>query len=381
MNNSMSHSKLPRSMSLALFAALSVMLAAPVMAQQDYGVGAQSMRAKRDAARAKAGKQDQAAEIVPALYPGTTRAEPEAKATGKSLMALQALQEAYQKQDYTTALVKAEALAASDAGTYEKSFANQIAGSAAAELSDDAKAAAYFQKAIAANGLDNNNHYTTMHNLVAVQFGLEQYAQALTTLDRFLAETRSDKAEDQALRAGILANLGRNDEAARIYAEQMAKHPNDPKIMMNAVAAYQQAKQFDKANALLADAQQKGLLTEPNQYRALYVGYINAEKNAEALAVIDDGLAKGVIKPGPELAKDYMVLAQKAYYVGSDNDAIDLYKRAASMAVDGEAHLNLAKILADQGKTAEARAAAQQALDKGVKTPAEAKRILGQGGG
>ena len=220
-----------------------------------------------------------------------------------------------------------------------------------------------------------------MYNLVATQFGLEQYAQALATLDRFLAETKSDKPEHQSLRAGILANLGRNDEAAAIYAEQMAKNPDDPKILMNAVAAYQQADQFDKANALLADAQTKGLLTEPNQYRALYVGYINADKDTEALAVIDDGIAKGVIVPGPDLAKDYMVLAQKAYFTGIDNDAIALYKRAAPIAADGEASLNLAKILEDQGKTAEAKAAAQQALDKGVKAPAEAKAILGQGGG
>ena len=43
---------------------------------------------------------------------------------------------------------------------------------------------------------------------------------------------------------------------------------------------------------------------------------------------------------------------------------------------DGEAYLNLAKLLRDQGKTAEAKAAAQQALDKGVAKPAEAKEIL-----
>ena len=46
------------------------------------------------------------------------------------------------------------------------------------------------------------------------------------------------------------------------------------------------------------------------------------------------------------------------------------------MAADGEAYLNMAKILRDQGKTGEAKAAAQKALDKGVKKPAEAKEIL-----
>ena len=71
-----------------------------------------------------------------------------------------------------------------------------------------------------------------------------------------------------------------------------------------------------------------------------------------------------------------MVLSQKAYYNGSDMDAIALYKRAASIATDGEASLNLAKILDGQGKVAEAKAAAQAAIDKGVKKPEDAKRIL-----
>ena len=94
--------------------------------------------------------------------------------------------------------------------------------------------------------------------------------------------------------------------------------------------------------------------------------------------MIDDGVAKGVIQPSPELAKDLMVLAQKAYYAGSDADAVTLYRRAAPMAADGEAYLNLARILQDQGKAAEASAAAQSALDKGVKEPADARSILGQ---
>ena len=37
--------------------------------------------------------------------------------------------------------------------------------------------------------------------------------------------------------------------------------------------------------------------------------------------------------------------------------------KAAPMAADGEAYLNMAKILRDQGKKSEAKAAAQKALD------------------
>jgi uncharacterized protein HemY len=56
-----------------------------------------------------------------------------------------------------------------------------------------------------------------------------------------------------------------------------------------------------------------------------------------------------------------------------------MYGRAAPMAADGEAALNLAKVYAEAGKPAEAKAAAQQALDKGVKDAAAARKLLGGG--
>ena len=43
-------------------------------------------------------------------------------------------------------------------------------------------------------------------------------------------------------------------------------------------------------------------------------------------------MSKGVLTASPELAKDYMVLAQNAYFTGSDSDAIALYAKAAPMA-------------------------------------------------
>lgn len=370
-----------RPLTLAIAATLVAAFASPVFAQQGYGQTGDSARAQRAKRLKELGKGEETAkqqEAQPALYPNATRQSPEAQSKGKGLKALQELQKAFEQQDHAGVIAKADALAASDANAYEKAFAFQLAGNAAADLGDEAKSAAYFRKALEANGLDNDSHYQVMYNLAVVEYGLEQFPAALATLDRFLAETKSDKPEHQALRGGILAGMGRNDDAAKLYAELLAKHPDDMKVRMNAVAAYQHADQFDKANALLADAQKKGLLTEANQYRALYIGYINDDKSKEALAVIEDGLAKGVIKPGPELAKDFAVLAQKAYYSGSDMDAIALYKRAAPMSADGEASLNLAKILDTQGKKAEAKAAAQVALDKGVKKPEDARRILGK---
>lgn len=366
-----------------LFVALTAVLAfatlAPAaQAQQDKATPTmREQRAKRMAELGKGKDEAKQEEQKPAKYPNATRVSPDAKANGKLVKHLQAVQEAYEKQDMAGVIAKAEQVAAMPtAGAYEKSFAYSMAGNAAADMDDQAKAADYFRKAVEANGLDNDSHYNTMYNLAVIQYGNEKYADALATIDRFLAETKSDKPEHLGFRAGILANLDRNAEAAAIYKDLVAKNPTDKRILMNAVAALQGADKYDQANVLLEDAYKRGMLSEEKELRALYAGYLNAERYKDAEAVIEDGLAKGILKPGSDVAKAYMILAQNAYYKENDKDAIRFYQKAAPMAADGEAYLNLAKILSNNGKKAEAKQAAQQALDKGIKKPEEAKGIL-----
>ena len=373
-----------RPLALAVCAALSLAIAAPVFAQQQE-LGSGSMREQRAKRMKELNKSEGKEETgkkskeEAQLYPNATRQSPEAEAKGNNLKALQSMQEAYEGQKYDDVIAKAEQVTANaSANAYEKSFSYQLAGASASEKGDDAKAAEYFKKAVDANGLENNSHYQAMYNLAILQYGLKQNEASLATLERFLSETKSDNPDAVKLRAALLANLGRNDEAAKMYTDELAKNPNDKKALMNAVATLQAANNDKQANALLEDAYKKGMLTEPKELRALYVGYMNEERYKDAQKVIEDGVAKGVLKDGPDLAKDYMILGQNAYFTGSDVDAINFYSKAAPMATDGEAYLNMAKILRDQGKTAEAKAAAQKALDKGVKKPSDAKLILGE---
>ena len=115
-------------------------------------------------------------------------------------------------------------------------------------------------------------------------------------------------------------------------------------------------------------------------YRELYVGYINDDKSKDAIAVIDEGIAKGMVKPSPDLAKVYSVIAQNAYATGDAATAIAMYQRAAPIAEDGEPSLNLARVLFNERRMPEAKQAAQQALQKGVKNTDEAKKLAaGQG--
>lgn len=366
---------------LAFALALALPVAAPVAVAQSVGpaTGQTSLspKQKREAARrAKEGKATGQKAATPAQYPQATREEPEANASRRGAKKLQDLVETYNAGDDAATVAAALEIATdADSNAYEQAFAYQIAGTAVSGTGDDAAAAEYFTKAIEANGLGNNDHYTAMLNLAVVQYTLDKYEDALATIERFLAETSSDKPEALNLRGGALMGLERYAEAAEVYAAQVAANPEDKVARMNAVAAYQQAKQDDKAVALLADAQAKGQLGDANEYRALYVSYLNSERDKDALAVIEEGLAKGILKEGPELARAFMIIGQNAYFIEDEATALAMYERAAPMADDGEAALNLAKLYVEAGNKAKAKAAAELALSKGVKDTAQAKRL------
>ena len=364
-------------LALAVCALIGCAVVAPVVAQDVGSTSMREQRAKRMKELGKDSKDSKKGTEQAALWPNATREEPSGEAKGNNLKTLQAAQEAYEKQDYATAIAKSEELASrGNANAYEKSFSYQLAGASASEMKDDAKAADYYKKAIDANGLDNNSHYTAMYNLAAIQYSSGKNEEALQTLDRFLNETKADKPEYQQLRAQLLANTGRGGEAAKTFEAELAKNPNDKRALLNAVSSYQAAGEDDKATKLLEDGYKRGMLTEEKELQVLYANYLNAERFNEAKQVIEDGAAKGILKQGPTLANAYSLLGQHAYYNGSDMDAIGFYEKAAPMSADGEPYLNIAKILRAQGKTGEAKAAAQKALDKGIKKPAEAKEIL-----
>ena len=369
----------PRSLRPALLA-VAVALVLPIASAPSWAAGQESMtlQGKREAARKARESKDKAENTAAAQYPQATREEPEASASRRGLKALQELVETYNAGDAAKTTVAALAIATdADSNAYEKAFAYQIAATAVSGAGDDAKGAEYFAKAIEANGLGNNDHYTAMLNLAVVQYGAGEFPQALATIDRFLAETKSQKPEALNLRGGALMGMERYADAAAVYAAQVAASPEDKVARMNAVAAYQQAGQDDKAVALLADAQAKGQLADANEYRALYVSYLNSERDKDALKVIDEGLAKGILKEGPELARAFMIIGQNAYYVEDEATALAMYTRAAPMADNGEAALNLAKLHSEAGNKAKAKAAAELALSKGVKDTAQAKRLAG----
>ena len=317
------------------------------------------------------------------LYPLATRVAPSQKVNAKESKTAKEIQADYEANKFDSVFTKVDAFGASGStNAYLQAYLYQLAAVAANSAGDQQKSADYFRKSVNANGLDNNGHYQAMYNLAIQLNQLDQSAEALTVVDRFLNETKTDKTDPLALKAIILGNLDRPAEGAALFEKVLATKPDDRPTLMNAVAMYQQADNFDKANTLLENARKKGMLTEGSEYRTLFVGYINANKHAQAREVLEEGVNKGAIKPSQQLANDYSILAQH-YYIDANKipEAIDFYTRAMKVSTDGEAALNLARVLRNESRITEAKAAAKEALAKGVKKPKDANAILALPGG
>lgn len=342
-------------------------------------------------------------------YPDATRKEPETKASRKMGPKLQKLFKAYEGEDVATVQALAdEIIANEDANAYDKAISARIIGSML--LADDsARAYTYLQQAVGFDGLNNNDHYELMSVLAQLQMQDEKYDEALATIARLQQETNSQKPEFLAMKGNALYRMerypeaiaalkaategveapradwmqllmaaysesGQSEEAARLAEEVASRTPGDKQSQLNLAATYLQSEQYDKAAAVYEKLRAAGELTEDRDYRNLMAIYVNSEnREKEAIAVINEGLEKGALKGDHNT---YVALAQAYYFSEQPGPAIEAYRKAAPLASDGETYLNLARALLNEGRTAEAKQAAQQALDKGLESPDDAKRIL-----
>lgn len=359
---------------------------APVSAQDSEADSLEDVKRSSSGSRTAAGasergrqRKQESAEKAPSNYPLATRKDPGLKASNKGAKALRDIVAAFDAKKGDEAATKAEALIADPAANaYDKAFAHQVAASVEAdrEPPNYVKAIEHYKQAVAADALDNNGHYQMLYNLAVMQSQADQFADSLASLDRFFNETKSDKPEAIGFKAYLLNQLERPAEAAALYEQILAKNPDDKATLMNAVSLFQQAGNDKRVNELLATARQKNMLTTDSEYRTLYVPLINGGKLKEAVELIDEGIAKGAIKPSQKLANDLSVIAQTYYAEENTPKAIEMFKRAAAVSENGEAALNLARVLRNENRIAEAKQAAQEALNKGIKKPDDAKKIL-----
>lgn len=345
-------------------------------------------------------------------YPDATRESPEAKNTPRLAKDIQKMFDLYNEgEDMEGAIAIAEKLLANEkAKPYDRGIALMIAGNAALGLDDYPRAIPYLERAIEENALPNDNHFASMHTLASVYAQEDMTDKAIATLDRMIAETNSKDPDVYGLKAGVHYNagqfeetieaarkatelnggeaesnwqqmlmasyteLGREGEAVALAEQLQAKSPDDKRTLLNLASLYSQTGDSEKAAALLDSARAKGMLTEQRDYENLYAIYLNMDgKEAVAASVIQEGLDKSIL---PADARTYTFLAQSLYFSDQISGAIDAYKKASGLDSTGSSALALSQILTNEDRNAEAKAAARQALDKGVKEPGEAWMVI-----
>lgn len=345
------------------------------------------------------------------MFPDATRVEPDAKASARMQGKLNKLFAAYNKDDFEqTRTLADEILAADNANEYDRAVAAQLASQAAYNSDDSEAAKTYLQQAVELDALDNNGHLQALLMLAQLQLQDEQYDAGLANLDKFFAQSASQRPQDlivkgqalyqaeryaeaipvlqQAITAAgepkdqwsqlLMAAYSNNDQTAEALAvarEIAQRNPSDKRAQINLASMLMQNDQMAEAATVMEGLRSAGQLTEEREYRQLYSIYANTE-NAEAkvIEVINEGLSNGVLK---EDYQTYLALAQSYYYTDKIAEAIAAWQKAAPLSPTGETYLNLARVLHGEGRIAEAREAARQALAKGgLRKPDDAQKII-----
>lgn len=350
-------------------------------------------------------------EKVVSEYPKATRSEPKTDMSSREQRDLSKAADLVNdgKNEEALPLIQ-KALENEKIGPYASAFAQQLLGRVYWDQDKEAEALAATAKAVELDALPNNAHFALMYQLAQMQVQTEKYPEALKTLERFKTETGVESADQIALLGNIyyrldkfqeaadamkraiaassevkeswnqvlmasLFELDQYGEAAKVVQTQLAKTPNDIKLITQLAKIYINDNKYPQAIEVLSKAKEKGLIASSDDYTQLAKLYANAEKPKEAAATLKEGMDKGIV------ASDYdntKLLGDVCSQAEDDSCAIDAYKKASAQSKDGNADYQLGYLLFYADREAEAKTAIQSALSKGgLKQEGEAYIILG----
>lgn len=368
----------------------------------------------RDRRAGKKAAEEAKAQTAEALFPLATRVEPTVRLSSRDQRKVQQMLDLSrgEAEDQAKAQAMGEELLANPKVTgYTRAFTNRVLADIRLEQDDIQGSIDFLKAAIDADALSNDQHYQTMLVLAQTLINEDRAEEGIAVFDRLIAESKTDNPDYLIIKANALYQLERYPEAlalakqlvaasaepkpswqrllvalyaqteqpleaAEVLKKLIAADPTDKGLRTNLAGMYQEAGDNDAAVAVLNEMRAQGLLTTDRDYRALYSLYANIEgHDADVIAVINEGLEKGILEENVQV---YTVLAQSHYFSDQIPQAIEAYKKASEFATDGAPTLNLARIFATEGRMAEAKTTANEALAKGLPAPGHAWVLLGQ---
>lgn len=345
------------------------------------------------------------------LFPNATRQEPSIKPAQRTQRQLKRMFDLSQEdgKDAETEEAAKALLAASGIGIYETSIANQILAQIELERDNYPGAIAYFQAALDAGGIKNNQYYQILQNIGQLQFQDELYADAAATFTRWLEETRSETAQIYALRGNChyrleqyeqavedlrkatalseksdnsvaqmlmasLFELGRASEAAEIASTLLQRDPRNVSLIRNLAAIYVNADLIANAIETMEAGIANGVLVEERDFVELSKMYRYAEQDLKAAELLAKAVEEGKVQPSLEIFRG---LGEAYYFSENIEKAADAFGKADEFASDGEMAMNHARALAELERWPATKAAINRAISKGVRRPGDAYVILG----
>ncbi|MDZ4814570.1 MAG: tetratricopeptide repeat protein [Pseudomonadota bacterium] len=391
--------RLPR---VALLLAAALLLCADYALAQGYGgsgsgngSASSERRSAALAGRKAKTKKGGKAEIT---FPKSTRKEPEFKMSPKLGKKVQQGLDALNDEDYDKAeQLFNEIIAAPKVMASEKAASYQGLGNIAYERDEDSlKTVEYNVKALEIDALPNTSHFGLMQFNAQLYLQEDQFDNAIIWADRWMRETGEEKDSllvvkgqanyqlekydlaavaikraieisakpNESWYAVLMASYveGEKYDEAIAYGESvLARDPNNKSIIKQLSNVFVESDQEPRAMALMERAYSGGLLTSESELRQLAQLYAYAEKPEQGAKIINDGLAKGVLKAD---LSTYSLLGE-VYSQGDDHlKTAEAYGKAAQFAPDGDMKFRQAYALLDAEKTAEAKVAVLEALKK-----------------
>ncbi|MDE2272321.1 MAG: tetratricopeptide repeat protein [Xanthomonadaceae bacterium] len=339
-------------------------------------------------------------------YPNATRKQP--KNPGVSAREAKGLNEGLQAAnsgDSATALKDLQPIADSGSNAYAKALATLGLAQVKYKSGDTKGAIALQKQALDSNALDNDSYFQGLETLAQMYIADEDYSDALTTLDAWNKQSGAQSADIYALQGNAYYRLqkypeavaaiqkaksltsqpqpswdqiemasyfamDKYDDAAKLAEAALAKDPNNSTLLQNVIAIYINAHQDSKALALLERARANGQIKDAAGYMNMAKMYDNLGQNSsdpkvnamKAVAVIKEGMSKGIVQPGYDT---YKLLGDSYAIAGDYKNAVVEYGKASPDAKTGEVDFERGQMLEQLGRDKEARAALKQAIAKG----------------
>ncbi|MDR3387799.1 MAG: tetratricopeptide repeat protein [Rudaea sp.] len=216
-----------------------------------------------------------------------------------------------------------------------------------------------------------------------IDYRMKKYPEAIAAIKK--AQSMTDKPKDSwnSILMASYAESGQGSQASGVLDQELAKDPNNKKLIQNALVVYAQANETDKALALLDREHSQGLVTDENDYLNAARIYANIAQNTDTGAtnglkganVLQEGLSKGAVKA---TADNYKLLGDSFMIAGENDKALEAYNKAAPLATNGDIDYRRAQVMGAAQDFAGAKVAVQKAISRGVTHKGKAYLLLGK---